>query len=119
MSVDLSKTRMARVSLTDSPVDMLPAMLTDYRWNGWECPYFARALFAEPEVRVMFEKNAALINELSDGGMRAGWDDTRGLPSIVTITEDGEYEEVATVTSLFGAELVSIGWGFFTWEERR
>lgn len=118
MSVDLRGLRHTLVSLADTPVTLLPALLTEYRWNGWECPYFARGLFAQPWVRRMFDENAALINETSDGTMRAEWNDELNLPSIVSVFDD-EYEEVQIVPTRHGAELVTIGWAAFTWMENR
>lgn len=118
MNLRLGDMRQATVSLGDTPLQGLKAWLTSYRWNGWECPYFApEELRAHREQFNEYAKIAADL--LTDEGLgeRFTWNEETDLPSIVTLYDDGtEQEEVSIVLTEAGTMLVTIGWAFFTWQ---
>src|SRR5690606_7315668 len=109
----------ALVSLDGAEVRRIPALLIEHRWNGWECPYFLPEDLRDN--RAQFEKYAELVAGGEDS-VSVSWNEKLDLPSIITFTEDEPdgYEEVSVVSHRGGEPaLVTIGWGFFTWEEVR
>lgn len=111
MSVSTLQLRPITVTL-DGQVT-LPALVGEYRWNGWQCPYFR----AE-DVRAARGAWDAMFADADPRDTRYTWDAVAGLPSIVSVyDDDDDYEEVGTVTTVEGDTLVTIGWASWVWSE--
>lgn len=110
--LSLADMKIALVSLDGAEIRGVPAFLSEYRWNGWECPYFLP--WTLRQHRAQFEKYAELCAG-SEDSMRVSWNEELDLPSIISVSEDGDEEQVSVVTTETGATLVTVGYAFFTW----
>lgn len=88
----------------------IPALISDYRWNGWECPYFR-----PDDIRAARPNFEALYADEDEDSVRFSWNNGAGLPSIVSLFDaDESVEEVATV-EIDCETFVTIGWGGYCW----
>ncbi|WP_353113226.1 hypothetical protein [Microbacterium sp.] len=106
----ITKADLAPATVTlDSLGVGISALLPEYRWNGWECPYFR-----PDDVRAARSNFEALYADADPEEVRFRWDDATDLPSIVSVFDDDEAEEVSTM-EIDGESFVTIGWGGYCW----